>query len=82
MKLVQEIKQGSSKWIKTMGDQYANFFWQDGYGIFSVSPTDIEKLIVYIQNQHIHHQKRTFKEEFILFLKEYGVDYDERYVWD
>ncbi len=82
MNLIQEIKQGSSKWIKTMGSEYADFYWQDGYAIFSVSPTNVDKLVDYIQNQHIHHQKRSFKEEFILFLKKYGMNYDERYVWD
>jgi REP element-mobilizing transposase RayT len=82
MKLIREIKQGSSKWIKTMGSEYANFYWQDGYGIFSVSPTNVDRLIDYIQNQHIHHQQQSFKEEFILFLKKYGVDYDKRYLWE
>ncbi|MDR9367407.1 MAG: IS200/IS605 family transposase [Balneolaceae bacterium] len=63
MNLIQEIKQGSSKWIKTMGSKYADFYWQDGYGIFSVSPTNVDKLIDYIRNQKIHHQQRSFKEE-------------------
>ena len=82
MKLIQEIKQGSSKWIKTMGNEYSDFYWQDGYGIFSVSPTNIDRLVDYIQNQHIHHQQRSFKEELIFFLKKYGVNYDERYIWE
>ena len=82
MKLVQEVKQGSSKWIKTMGDQYTGFYWQEGYGIFSVSPKSVDHVIEYIKNQHIHHQKLSFKDEYRKFLKEYGVEYDERYVWD
>ena len=82
MKLVQEVKQSSSKWIKTMGDQYANFYWQDRYGIFSVSPKSVNHIIQYIKNQHTHHQKLSFKDEYRKFLKEYGVEYDERYVWD
>ena len=82
MKLVQEVKQSSSKWIKTMVDQYANFYWQDGYGIFSVSPKSVNHIIQYIKNQHTHHQKLSFKDEYRKFLNEYGVEYDERYVWD
>ena len=74
MKLIQEIKQGSSKWIKTMGDQYTNFYWQDGYGIISVSPKKVDKVIEYIQNQYIHHQKLSFKDEYRMFLNEYGVE--------
>lgn len=64
MKLVQEIKQGSSKWIKTMGDQYSNFYWQEGYGIFSVSPKDVDTVSKYIKNQHVHHKKLSFKDEY------------------
>ncbi len=63
MKLIQELKQGSSKWIKTMGDQYSNFYWQDGDGIFSVSPKNVDKVVEYIKNQDIHHQKISFKDE-------------------
>lgn len=82
MKLVQEVKQGSSKWIKTRGDQYSNFYWQDGYGIFSVSYKKTDTVVRYIQNQHIHHQNLSFKEEYLRFLREYNVEYDERYIWD
>ena len=82
MKLLQEVKQGSSKWIKTMDERYANFYWQDGYGIFSVSPKRVDAVIEYIKNQHVHHHKMSFKDEYRRFLEHYGVDYDERYVWD
>lgn len=82
MALVQEIKQGSSKWIKTINERYSDFFWQEGYGAFSVSPKNVDKVIDYIQNQHEHHQKLSFKDEYKKFLKNYGVDYDERYMWD
>ncbi|MCC5908216.1 MAG: IS200/IS605 family transposase [Balneolaceae bacterium] len=82
MTLVQQVKQGSSKWIKTMGEPYADFYWQDGYGIFSVSPKRVDTVIEYIKNQHIHHQKMSFKDEYRKFLKNYGIDFDERYVWD
>ena len=82
MKLLQEIKQGTSKWIKTMDDRYANFYWQDGYGIFSVFPKGVTSVFEYIKNQQLHHQNMSFKDEYRKFLKKYGIDYDERYVWD
>lgn len=82
MTLVQQIKQGSSKWIKTIDARYTDFYWQDGYGIFSVSPKHVDTVIEYIKNQHKHHQKMSFKEEYRKFLNQYGIDFDERYVWD
>jgi len=82
MKLLEEIKKNSSKWIKTKGKQYENFYWQDGYGIFSVNPAETERLIKYIDNQQNHHQKKKFQEEFLAFLKKYNMEYDERYLWD
>ncbi len=82
MTLVQKIKAHSSKWIKTKGDSLQNFYWQDGYGAFSVNPREVDVVIEYIKNQHEHHRKRSFKEEYRLFLKQYQVEYDERYVWD
>jgi putative transposase len=81
MKLVEEIKKQSSKWIKTKGKKYANFYWQDGYGIFSVNPFETETVTKYISEQKEHHKKVTFKEEFIKFLIKYKVDYDERFIW-
>lgn len=82
MKLLEEIKKQSSKWIKTKNNKYLNFYWQDGYGIFSVNPSEIDVVVSYIENQQEHHKKITFKDEFRAFLKKYKVDYDERYVWD
>ena len=82
MDLLEELKKRSSKWIKTKGAQYANFYWQNGYGIFSVNPAKIDRVIRYIEKQKEHHGKKDFKEEFREFLKENNVDYDERYVWD
>jgi|SRR5690554_6113404 len=82
MKLLEELKKRSSKWVKTKGAPYLNFYWQDGYGIFSVNPSEIDKVIDYIKNQEEHHQKRDFQDEFRAFLKKYKVEYDERYVWD
>jgi len=81
MNLLEAIKKDSSKWIKTKDTRHANFYWQDGYGIFSVNPTEIDKVVNYIDGQHEHHKKRTFQEEFLAFLKKYKVQYDERYLW-
>mgnify|MGYP000123085247 FL=1 len=82
MKLLEELKKNSSKWIKTKGSNYLNFYWQNGYGIFSVNPAQVEIVRKYIINQEKHHRKLTFKEEYRKFLHKYNVDYDERYVWD
>lgn len=82
MKLLEEVKSHSSKWIKTKGDQYKNFYWQRGYGSFSVNPAEIDVVIRYIENQAEHHKKKTFQEEYIAFLKKYNAEYDERYLWD
>jgi len=82
MKLVEEVKSHSSKWMKTKGDQYQNFYWQNGYGAFSVNPKQIEVVIRYIKNQEEHHKKRPFQEEYRAFLDQYKMEYDERYMWD
>ncbi len=82
MKLLEEIKKQSSKWIKTKGPAYSNFYWQEGYGIFSVNPTELEVVVNYIKNQEEHHKKTTFQDEYRAFLKKYNVDYDERYIWE
>jgi REP element-mobilizing transposase RayT len=82
MKLREEIKSHSSKWIKSKDAEYENFYWQDGYGAFSVNPAEIDVVIAYIANQHAHHSKKTFQDEYRAYLEKYLVVYDERYVWD
>jgi REP element-mobilizing transposase RayT len=82
MNLIRKVKAHSSKWIKTKGDAYSHFSWQNGYGAFSVSPTRINSVKNYVNNQEEHHRKRSFKEEVRLFLDKYEIKYDERYVWD
>ena len=89
MKLLEEMKSHSSKWIKTKDERLKNFYWQDaclagrqGYGAFSVNPSEVDVVIAYIENQHEHHKNKTFQDEYRAFLKKYNVDYDERYVWD
>ena len=82
MKLIEELKSHSSGWIKKKGIQYQKFYWQNGYGGFSVNPTEIDIVRKYILNQEEHHKKHTFQEEYRAFLKKYNIEYDERYVWD
>ena len=82
MKLMEELKSHSSKWIKTKGAGYENFYWQDGYGAFSVNPSEVDRVIAYIANQHEHHNKKNFQDEYRAYLKKYNVAYDEKYVWD
>ena len=80
--LVEKVKTNSSKWIKTKGQEFANFHWQRGYGAFSIGQSQVSTLKRYIARQRIHHQRVTFQDEYRKFLKSYGIDYDERYVWD
>jgi REP element-mobilizing transposase RayT len=72
---VQKLKGSSSRW---MGD---GFSWQEGYGAFSVSPSQVEVVKSYIQGQEEHHRKRNFEEEFVVLLRNCGIEYDERYVF-
>ena len=80
--LIQEVKTGSSKWLKTKNAHYANFQWQSGYGIFSISPSHRLALEAYITNQSEHHRLVTFQEEYRGLLNKYGLQFDERYLWD
>jgi REP element-mobilizing transposase RayT len=82
MKLLEEVKSHSSKWMKINHASLSNFYWQDGYGAFSVNPTEIDTIINYIANQHEHHTKKTYQDEYRAILKKYNVDYNERYLWD
>ena len=82
MKLIEELKSHSSKWIKTKGEHYKKFYWQNGYGGFSVNPKQLEVVKNYISNQEEHHKNKSFKEEYLELLKENEIEYDERYVWD
>ncbi|ASB49525.1 transposase [Alkalitalea saponilacus] len=81
-KLVEEIKRHSSRWIKTLDEYYESFAWQGGYGGFSVSQSVYDKTKQYIENQEMHHKKTTFQDEYRIFLNEYGIEYDERYIWN
>jgi putative transposase len=80
--LIEQIKKASSKWIKPFDTRYRDFFWQKGYGAFSVSPSQLEAVLQYIETQQEHHRTRTFQEEYRELLRRHGIDFDERYVWD
>jgi putative transposase len=80
-KAVQLIKGGSSKWVHDTFSTRKDFAWQEGYGAFSVSVSHLEATIAYIETQEEHHRRRTFQEEFIMFLQKHGITYDEKYVW-
>jgi len=80
--LVEEVKTGSSKWLKTMGRQFRNFHWQRGYEAFSIGQSDVAEVNRYIRNQKEHHRRVSFEEEYRNFLKSYEIEFDERYVWD
>lgn len=80
--VVEKVKKESSKFVKTLGIRYGQFYWQRGYGLFSVSPTHREAVEEYIENQKEHHRTKSFQEEYRELLDRYGVSYDEKYVWD
>ncbi len=81
-KVLEDVKKSSSKWIKTIGPDYGKFYWQNGYGAFSIGFSAKTAAINYIKNQKEHHKNKTFQEEFLEFLNTYQVNYDERYLWD
>ena len=75
---IQLLKGNSSKWIHEAFSNRALFGWQEGYGAFSIGVSGIEPTISYIRNQEEHHQRRTFREEFVMMLRKHGLDYEER----
>jgi putative transposase len=80
--VVKELKRGSSVWLKTKSPMFADFAWQNGYGVFSIGQSQVEDVRTYIANQEEHHRKTSFQDEFRRLLQRYEVDFDERYVWD
>lgn len=80
--LVRDIKAGSSKFINDTKLIKGKFNWQEGFGVFSYSRSQIDTVIKYIQNQEKHHRKKSFKEEYIEFLEKFAVEYDERYLFE
>jgi REP element-mobilizing transposase RayT len=78
--VVEELKKESSKWAKE--HIHPRFYWQKGYGSFSVSPSKVEQLVRYIASQERHHRQKSFQDEFRQMLRDHGIEWDERYVWD
>jgi len=81
-KLLEEIKKSSSAWMKDQDITLRHFAWQSGYGVLSLGQSQLPALIRYINSQNEHHRHKTFKEELIDFLRKYGIEYDEKYLWD
>lgn len=79
--LMQDIKGSSSKWINEKKFLPIKFEWQSGYGAFSYSKSDVERVIKYVQNQEAHHQRQTFIKEYTQFLNTFEIDYDENYIF-
>jgi putative transposase len=79
--LMQDIKGDSSVWINKKGFVKGRFSWQEGYGAFSYNKSNVDNVIDYIKNQELHHQKKTFIEEYRDFLEKFEVDFDERYIF-
>jgi REP element-mobilizing transposase RayT len=80
-KAMQLIKSGSSKWVHETFPDKSGFRWQTGFAAFSVSNSNTERIIRYIQNQEKHHKAVAFQREYLNFLKNSGINYDERFVW-
>jgi putative transposase len=81
-KALQLIKGGSSKWVHETFPQHRLFGWQEKYGAFSVSVSQLDHILQYIQHQEEHHREMTFQEEFLALLKKHRIEYDDRYLWD
>jgi len=82
IKIVEEVKKGSSKWMKTGGSRNKDFYWQNGYAAFSVSESNVLDVRKYIENQEEHHREMTFQDELRLLLDRHHIAYDERFLWD
>jgi len=80
--VVGQVKKSANDWLRARAPQFANFYWQGGYGAFSVSQSAVEQVREYIRNQREHHKRVSFQDELRAFLKRYEIDFDERYVWD
>jgi putative transposase len=80
--VVGQAKKSANDWLRARGPGFANFYWQGGYGAFSVSQSAVEEVRDYIRNQREHHKRVSFQDEFRAFLKRYEIEFDERYVWD
>ena len=80
--LVRDIKSNSSAFLKERKLTISTFSWQEGYGVFSYSKSQAQKVVSYILNQAVHHKKESFKNEYLKFLTKFGIEYDERYLFE
>jgi REP element-mobilizing transposase RayT len=80
--LIGDIKRESSRWIKNQDRRFAKFYWQRGYGAFSIGQSQVAAVSKYIRHQKKHHAVQTFQDEFRALCQKYGVEIDERYCWD
>jgi REP element-mobilizing transposase RayT len=80
--LIQEVKRDSSEWINQQHLTMGRFSWQEGYSAFSYSKSQVDTVVKYIESQEEHHQKKTFTDEYKTFLEKFGLEYDERYIFN
>jgi len=80
--VAEKVKTSTTKWLKTKWPECREFAWQAGYGALSVGSGDLEPAVQYIRNQEEHHRRVSFQEEYRALLREAGIEFDERYVWD
>ena len=80
--MAKTLKANSSKYINKQRFISGKFSWQKGYGAFTYSRSQIDSVVKYILNQKQHHQKKSFKEEYLVFLRKFGIKYDEKYLFD
>ena len=81
-KFIEEVKKPTSKWLKTQDASLRDFYWQSGYGAFSVSQSNVNRVREYIIKQEEHHRTMTYQDELRKLLEAHGVEFDERYLWD
>jgi len=81
-KLMEQVKSGSSKWLNEKKYISGKFSWQKGFGAFTYSKSHIDKVVKYVLNQAEHHKKQSFREEYLLLLDKFDVDYNEKYVFE
>lgn len=80
--LVRDLKRSSALWLKKQDIWYDKFTWQGGYGAFSTGVSSYQKTVRYIENQREHHRRRSFREEYLLLLKNSGIEFNESYLWE
>jgi putative transposase len=81
-KLMEQVKAGSSKWLNDKKHIRGKFSWQDGFGAFTYSKSHIDNVVKYILNQPEHHKKQSFKDEYLLLLEKFDVEYDPKYLFE